>query len=375
MVVFLVVSVLLFFGLLIYPYLIYPAILFFIRKAPQPRFDPKSKASVTLVFCAYNECRSIREKLANIDRIKAKFPDIEVLAYEDGSSDETLAIMQSRPDLLTVIAGMGRQGKAHGMKKLAAMAKGEILVFTDANVLLDEDAIPRIRGWLADPTVGGVCGKLSYLGKSSSTTAAVGGAYWRLEERVKDLESACGNVMGADGSIFAIRKVLYPQFPDTVLDDLTVSMATVFAGTRLIKCNDVIAYERLVASRSDEFSRKVRISARAFHTHVFLRPQLRQMKSLDKFKYSSRKLIRWFGGLFLILGMFSTIVLCMMISIWVGSAVIIILVLALTIGPRLRFGPLDAIIEISLAMIATLLGVTKAMRGQKFQTWTPAASR
>jgi cellulose synthase/poly-beta-1,6-N-acetylglucosamine synthase-like glycosyltransferase len=375
MVVFLVVSVLLFFGLLIYPYLIYPAILFFIRKAPHPRFDSKSKASVTLVFCAYNECGSIRDKLANIDRIKAKFPDTEVLAYEDGSSDETLAIMQSRPDLLTVIAGMGRQGKAHGMKKLAAMAKGEILVFTDANVLLDEDAIPRIRGWLGDPTVGGVCGRLSYLGKDSSTTAAVGGAYWRLEERVKDLESASGNVMGADGSIFAIRKALYPQFPDTVLDDLTVSMAVVFSGTRLIKCNDVIAYERLVASRKDEFSRKVRISARAFHTHMFLRPHLREMKLLDRFKYTSRKLIRWFGGLFLVLSMLSAIVLSMTISVWFGLSVVLALVLTLTVGPRLGVRSLDVILEIALAMMATLFGVIKAMRGKTFKTWTPASSR
>jgi cellulose synthase/poly-beta-1,6-N-acetylglucosamine synthase-like glycosyltransferase len=327
------------------------------------------------VFCAYNECGSIRDKLANIDRIKAKFPDTEVLAYEDGSSDETLAIMQSRPDLLTVIAGMGRQGKAHGMKKLAAMAKGEILVFTDANVLLDEDAIPRIRGWLGDPTVGGVCGRLSYLGKDSSTTAAVGGAYWRLEERVKDLESASGNVMGADGSIFAIRKALYPQFPDTVLDDLTVSMAVVFSGTRLIKCNDVIAYERLVASRKDEFSRKVRISARAFHTHMFLRPHLREMKLLDRFKYTSRKLIRWFGGLFLVLSMLSAIVLSMTISVWFGLSVVLALVLTLTVGPRLGVRSLDVILEIALAMMATLFGVIKAMRGKTFKTWTPASSR
>lgn len=371
----LIVAVIVFSGLVIYPYLVYPALLRLVPRAPVPDFDQSSKASVTLVFCAYNESRSIHEKLANIERLKAKYPDIEVIAYEDGSSDNTLEVLQSRPDLLTVLVGAGRQGKAHGMKKLAAVAQGDVLVFTDANVLLDEAAIPRIRGWFADATVGGLCGRLAYLGDESSTTASVGGAYWRLEEKIKDLESATGNVMGADGSIFAIRRTLYPEFPDTVLDDLTVSMATVFAGTRLIKCNDVIAYERLVASRKDEFARKVRISARAFHTHLFLRPQLRGMSSLDKFKYTSRKMIRWFGGLFLVLDVVAMLSLCFVISVWLGLVAVLALVLGLTVGPRLGFWQLDMILEISLAMLATLLGVIKASRGQTFQTWTPAESR
>lgn len=371
----LMVAVIVFSGLVIYPYLIYPALLRFAPRAPMPYFDPTSKVSVTLVFCTYNESRSIHEKMANIERLKAKYPDIEVLAYEDGSLDNTLEVLQSRPDLLTVLVGTGRQGKAHGMKKLAALAKGDVLVFTDANVILDEAAIPHIRGWFADATVGGLCGKLSYLGDDSSTTASVGGAYWRLEEKIKDFESATGNVMGADGSIFAIRRVLYPDFPDTVLDDLTVSMATVFAGMRLIKCNEVIAYEQLVASRKDEFSRKVRISARAFHTHMFLRPQLSGMSPLDKFKYTSRKMIRWFGGLFLIFDVVAVLSLCLVVSVWLGLAAGLAFVLCLTVGPRLGFKPLDILLEIALAMMATLLGVVKALRGQTFQTWTPAASR
>lgn len=371
----LIVATIVFSTLVIYPYVIYPVILRTLDKAFVPGFDPNASTSVTLVFCAYNESRSIRQKIANINRLKERYPDIEVLGYEDGSSDDTLEVMQSRPDLLETIVGAGRQGKAHGMKDLAARARGDILVFTDANVMLDEDSIARIRGWFADPGVGGLCGTLHYLGEDSSTTASVGGAYWRLEEKIKDLESVTGNVMGADGSIFAIRRKLYPQFPDTVLDDLTVSMATVFSGTRLIKCNDVVAYEHLVASRSDEFSRKVRISARAFHTHMFLRPKLRKMKPLDKFKYMSRKMIRWFGGLFLILDVISVLLLCFVISVWLGLAAVFTMILGLTIGPRLGCRPLDIILEISLAMIATLLGVVKAIRGQTFQTWTPAASR
>lgn len=362
--------------LLVYPYAIYPAVLRLFPRAPVVGGRQGGETrSITLVFSAYNEVRSIGEKLENIARLKARHPDLEVLAYDDGSSDGTLAALQARPDLVEVIIGDGRQGKAHGMKKLVARAKGEIVIFTDANVLLDEEAVDRIRYWHEDPTVGGLCGNLRYLGANCSTTASVGGAYWRLEEKIKDIEMQTGSVMGADGSIFAIRQALYPDFPDTVLDDFTVSMTVVFRGFRLIKCNDVIAYERLVASRSDEFSRKVRISARAFHTHLHLWPQLSRMSLLNRFKYVSHKLLRWFGGLFLILALLSFLALCFLLSPRLGVLVVIVLALTVTLASKIGFKPLNSILEIALSMIATLWGVIKAIRGQTIQTWVPAASR
>lgn len=370
------VAVIIFSVLVVFPYTLYPLLLRFVPQVPLPvtQQDGK-KASITLVFSAYNEARSIAEKLDNIARLKTLHPDLQVLAYDDGSSDGTLAAMQARPDLLQVIAGIGRQGKAHGMKQLVARATGDILVFTDANVLLDEDAIDRIRVWHNDPSIGGLCGSLRYLGEGRSTTASVGGAYWRLEEKIKDLESRTGNVMGADGSIFAIRRHLYPDFPDTVLDDLTVSMNVIFRGFRLVKCNDVIAYERLVVARRDEFSRKVRIAARAFHTHLFLRPQLRQMTGRDQFKYVSHKLIRWFGGLFLPLSALTFLALGFAVSFWAGVVASIAFSTAIILAAWGGYRPLDVVLEIALSMTATLLGVMKALRGQTFQTWAPAASR
>lgn len=360
--------------LVVYPYLIYPLLLRLMSPVEVNRVGDRPQ-SVTLVFCAFNEAAAIVEKLENIELLKRRYEGLEVLAYNDESSDNTLQLLSARPDLLTVMDGIGRNGKAHGMKQLAAMAIGEILVFTDANVLLAEDAIDHLLDWYRDPSVGGVCGTLHYLNPGESATATVGGAYWRLEEKLKALESRTGNVMGADGSIFSLRRVLYPEFPDTVLDDLTVSMAAVFAGKRLLKAEDVVAYERLVAARSDEFSRKVRIAARAFHTHLYLRPQLRAMSGIDKFKYGSRKLVRWFGGLFLIFAAVLAVVVASVLSPWAGAAAIALIGVAIVVAGRVQHGPVGLVTDIVLALLATLVGVTRAARGETVVTWSPAKSR
>ncbi|MFG1275647.1 glycosyltransferase [Xanthobacter flavus] len=360
--------------LVFYPYIIYPLLLRLLPSRPVTKHAGQ-RLSVTLVFCAYNEQRSMPSKIANIAMLKDRYPNMEVLAFDDGSSDTTYEQLAARSDLITVVRGGGRNGKAYGMKLLAERATGDILIFTDANVTLREDAIDNLLEWYGDVEVGGVCGSLCYVGADESITAAVGSLYWRLEEYLKKEESRTGNVMGADGSIFSLRRELYPEFPDSVLDDLTVSMAAIFNGKRLIKVENVVAYEGLVVARGEEFSRKVRIAARAFHTHLFLMPRLKRMSALDKFKYGSRKVVRWFGGLFLIVGFLLTAVAALLVSP-VLLVILVVTVGALVgVGLGVRKGPLAAIMEIVIALMATLLGVFRAMRGQTFVVWSPAKSR
>lgn len=360
--------------LVLYPYAIYPVLLKLLPKRPL-HFSGAKPASLTLVFCAFNEARAMPEKIENLDALKRKHPGLQILAFDDGSSDTTYDQLSARPELLTVTRGGGRNGKAHGMKLLAKQATGDVIVFTDANVTLRLDALDNLARYFSDPTVGGLCGSLHYVGEDGSATANVGGLYWKLEEYLKGLESETGNVMGADGSIFALRRELYPSFPDTVLDDLTVSMAAVFNGRRLIKVEDVVAYERLVSKRNEEFSRKVRIAARAFHTHLHLVPQLRQMDGVDKFKYMSRKFIRWFGGLFLMIGIVAGVAWAFALSTVFGLVALGGVAIACLLGAKIQKGPVASVAEVVIALMATLLGVFRAMRGQTFVVWSPAKSR
>jgi len=361
--------------LLIWPFALYPLILRLLPERPIARDPAVPQPSAALLFCAYNEATALPAKIDNLRALKARHPALEILAFDDGSADGTGDLLAATGDLLTLVRGPGRSGKAHGMKRLAAMAQGDILIFTDANVLLDESAIDALLANYADPSVGGVLGSLVYGGAESSSSASVGALYWRLEEHLKDLESRTGNVMGADGSIFSIRRSLYPDFPDSVLDDLTVSMAVVFAGKHLIKAKDVIAREMMVAERKDEYRRKVRIAARAWHTHCHLRPGLRAMSGLDRFKYASRKIVRWFGALWMAIGAAALLALAARSSPFAAMALFAAGLMVLLVGLQMRRGPLAALIDLFLAYVATLRGILLAMGGKTFTTWAPAKSR
>lgn len=357
-----------------WPFLFYPLILRRLPTRPEAAVEGATP-SAALLFCAYNEATAMPEKLANLAMLKARHPTLEILAFDDGSSDGTGDLIAAQGDLVTLLRGPGRSGKAHGMKQLAARAQGDVLIFTDANVLLDADAIDNLLARYADPQVGGVLGSLHYIGAEGSATASVGSLYWRIEEKLKDEESRTGNVLGADGSIFSIRRSLYPDFPDSVLDDLTVSMAVVFAGRRLVKAKDVIARERLVTARKDEYRRKVRIAARAWHTHAHLRSQLQRMSALDRFKYASRKIVRWFGGLFILTGAITAGALAMRLSPALYLAGALAVALVIWIGMRAKSGPFAALVDILIAYAATLQGVAKAMTGRTVTIWNPAQSR
>ena len=363
-------------ALFVHPYVTYPLSLRLFAARPLHPDAAAPLPSATAVFSAFNEEAVLPAKIANLRAIRALHPDIAFLAYSDCSSDGTLAMLEAHPDLLRVIPAHERAGKATGMRKMAKAAHGDILIFTDANVILDPASVAPLLARFSDPTVGGVAGTLRYINDGDSATARVGGLYWRLEETIKQLESRCGSIMGADGSIFATRRALYPAVPPYLLDDMTVSMSVTFAGLRLIHATDVIAYEKNVTVSRDEFRRKRRIACRAFNTHRHLWPQISQTWPLaDKYKYISHKLLRWggviplagvalFGGLALVLAGYGWVVLA---AAALGAA-------CFMLGQR-GVAPFSMMSEALLAVIATFYGIIDSLGGKTYQTWAPAVSR
>ena len=357
----------------LYPYVIFPAVLRLFPEIPVRRGS--AQHSTSLLFCVYNERDCLPAKIDNLRQLKARRPELEILIYDDKSTDGSGELLAHEATWITVLKGAGRTGKAAGMKQLVKAAGGDILVFTDADVMLSVDLVDRLLPYYADPQVGGISGTLKSASERANSTSQIGSAYTHWDDRLQQLESRTGNVMGASGGLFSVRRELYPDFPDTVQDDFTVSMAVIFQGKRLIKGTDVVAYENAVAQREEEMRRKIRIGARAFHTHLFLRPQLKGMQRIDRFKYFSHKMLRWFGGIFLTLSVLCALAAAMLVAPRAAFALLALGTIAIVIGIRVRRGLFGKLFEIMLATYATLIGVSLGLFGQTVPTWSPAKSR
>ena len=361
--------------LFLYPFVIYPKILQALPKHPLACPTNEKPSRFTLVFCAYNEEPALPEKLANLRALKARYPELEILAYSDMSTDRTLEMLQAQSDILTAVPATERLGKAWGMRQLVARATGDIIIFTDANVSLNEDAIDRLAEYFSDPAIGTVAGHLHYINKGDSETADVGNQYWSLEERIKALESATGSTMGADGAIFARRRANYPEVPPHLLDDLTASISPLFDGFRVISAPDVIAYERLTTDSGDEYRRKRRISCRAFNTHRYLRSKLWKMSRLNQFKYISHKYIRWLSPLSFLASAAFGIAWVLSVLGLAGLAMVLLALMGCGVALKRRHPRALQAKEVLLGLSATGQGVMESLRGKTYQTWTPAKSR
>ncbi len=365
--------------MIIYPYVIYPLILLLFPKKitainETQNSDIKSP-KVALVFCAYNEEQALPEKIENIRKLKEQLPSLEVYAFSDASTDKTNELLLNASDILHPVISEERLGKVSGMHKLISMTDAEIIIFTDANVTLEPESLPVLINYFTDPEIACVAGKLLYK-EMHSTTAKVGGIYWKLEEIIKSLETRTGSTMGCDGAIFARRKEGYPKIPPNMVDDMAVSMSTIFDKKRCISAPEVIAYENAVTCNTEEFNRKKRIACGSYSTYLYQKVALKNMSIINRFKFLSHKLLRWWGAFFIIAAIFSFL----MWGFSIGSGLLFLITTLSGIGVFILLGragvPLiSQIYEIITAIFATGLGVIEALTGKEYKTWNTANSR
>jgi cellulose synthase/poly-beta-1,6-N-acetylglucosamine synthase-like glycosyltransferase len=344
------------------------------RRACSDRI-PMADLNCAVCVCAYNEERVIARKVENLLALRTREPNLEILIYVDGASDRTADILREYGSQIHLHVSAERHGKTHGMNLLASKAQAPILIFTDANVIMDMECIRDFRRYFTDPEIGCVCGNLVYTNDDASATASSGSAYWRFEEAVKKLEMESGSVMGADGSVFAIRRALHQPPPEHIIDDLYVSLMILCSGYRVIQASDALAYEESVVSAHEEFSRKIRIACQAFNVHRLIWPQMRKLDGITLYKYVSHKLIRWFTIYFLAISAIAfDAALIVAGRAFIAAALVICIAGALLVGRFSAMKPFAQIAEIISAFAGTGLGVWRSLRGERYQTWTPAAS-
>lgn len=360
----------------LHPFITYPVSLLVIRHfhfRPLIPHAPQANDTFALCVCAYNEEAVIAEKVANLLALKHILPGLQIYIYVDNATDRTAEILSQYHNEIHLHVSPKRCGKTYGMNLLVAQTQASIIIFTDANVLFDVPSLQLLPTYFSDPSVGCVCGHLHYTNTEESITSTNGSYYWRLEEYIKHLESDTGSVMGADGSIFAIRRALHYPPPDHIIDDMYVSLPILCEGYRIVHAPDIVAKEHCLSSAVGEFQRKTRIACQAFNVHRLLWPRLKRLNKLNLYKYISHKFLRWFTVYWLLAAVI--FFEAGMIAAGIGSTGITLLFLIIClgiVGIYLRYKPALQIADILLAFCGTGWGILCSLTGQTFQIWAPS---
>jgi len=289
-------------GGIFYAYFGYPLILWIIgRFRPRPVQHGEIQPSTSLIITAHNEERVIRQKIENTLDLNYPQQLLDIIVASDGSTDKTEEITREYAlHGMRLMAQKERKGKEATQRLAVNAAHGEILVFTDAAVMLERNAIQNIVRNFADPSVGCVSSEDGILNANAATSGE--NFYIRYEMWLRRLETQANSLVGLSGSFFAVRRELWQGWSDLLASDYYILLNAVRHGYRGISDPMSIGYYRAVSSMEKEFHRKVRTVLRGITVFFATREVLNPVRfGLFSWQVISHKLIRWSVPLFMLL--------------------------------------------------------------------------
>jgi cellulose synthase/poly-beta-1,6-N-acetylglucosamine synthase-like glycosyltransferase len=252
-----------------YPYVIYPLCVAVLGRLVNRgvRVDASYLPRVTVITAAYNEQAHIEATVRN--KLAQDYPRelLDMIVVSDCSADGTddivrrLAAQDARVQLLR---NETRSGKTMGLNLAMPRARGDIVVFADANSIYRPDAIAKIVRNFADQRVGYVTGNMLYVNPDGSLVGDGCSAYMRYENALRAAENRLGSIVGVDGGVDAIRRELYQPMRADQLPDFVTPLNVSEQGYRVIYEPAAVLTEDALSAQSQEYRMRVRVALRAF---------------------------------------------------------------------------------------------------------------
>lgn len=268
--------------------------------------DASFEPAVTLVVPCYNEADILEQKISNCRSLLYPKEKLQLLFITDGSTDQTVSLLKSHTDIQW-LHQPERRGKTAAENRAVTFVQTPVVIFSDANALLNPEAIRNLVKHFADSRTGCVAGEKRISAQHIDTAGAVGeNLYWRYESILKQLDADCNSAVGAAGELMAFRTSLYQALPeDTLLDDFMQSMQIASAGYRIAYEPGAYATETASASVAEEMKRKVRIATGSWQALARLSKLLSIRKTpLLCFQFFSHRVLRWAVIPFLLIFLF-----------------------------------------------------------------------
>ena len=217
-----------------------------------PRVDTSYEPTVTFVVPAKNEGDNIAETIRRFGIANYPASKMEVIAVDDGSTDQTFQEMlrvkkeleSSRGIAVTVVHWDVNRGKRYGMAEGIKRAKNEIVIFVDSDSFIEPDCVKHLVKYFADPQIGAVSGHTDvYNSDVNMLTKMQTLRYYIAFVVYKAAESIFATVTCCPGCCSAYRRLYLLEFVDAWLDQTFLGSKCTFGDDRSLTNFVIRKYE------------------------------------------------------------------------------------------------------------------------------------
>jgi cellulose synthase/poly-beta-1,6-N-acetylglucosamine synthase-like glycosyltransferase len=366
---------------LVYTYVGYPLLLLavsFIRPKPVTRGD--YEPAVTVIITAYNEERDLKAKLENTLSLDYPSHLLEIIVASDCSSDGTDDIVRSFADRGVILhRQLERLGKTAAQNAAVELARGDIILFSDATTLYQQDVLRSIMPNFADSTVGCVAGKLIYIDPRNSGVGSGTRSYWGYETFLKTHESRVCSLIGASGCLYSIRRSAYVPLYNEACSDFIIATKMVEQGLRAVYEPAAVCWEETNYGPEKELNMRVRVITQTYTDLWRHRAMMNPLRSgFYAVQLLSHKVFRYLVPVFMIVLLVSALVLALRGSIFFTAVLLaqVAFYLLAAIGWfAVKVGVKSRLLVFPqyflLANWAALVAFYKFVSGERYARWEP----
>lgn len=368
------------FAVLIYIYFGYPLLVRLLAalKKDSIKSDASYFPECVLIISAFNEEAVIADKLRNALELDYPADKLKIWVISDASTDKTDEIVRNfNPDRVKLFRLKERHGKTYGITALMPKLKSAVVIFSDANAMYDKNALKELTKYFVDEKIGYVVGQAKYYKKNRSNAGEHEDTYWSYEIRLKVNESLIGSVVGGDGAIYAIRRHLFEPLDPDDINDFVNPLQIILKGYRGVFNPGAICYEHTADTFVKEYKRKRRIVNRSWRGLWKNAAVLNPFKTgIHAWEIFSHKLLRWLGGLFILLFLILNMILIdkgwlyqLLFVMQIGFYMLA--VMGYTLDEQGKKSSYLITIPYYFVMVnlASLLGIIDAYKGKTYTTW------